>query len=111
MTDSSAVDGADRKELALPTDFKAIMLAGIFGLLLFYALYLTGEIVVPVLIAFFLKMVLQPAMEMLANFHVPRWFGALLIVCSLLGGVGGLGFILSGPAASWVAKPTNYRHD
>ncbi len=31
-------------ELTLPTDFKALVLVGIFSLMLLYALYITGEI-------------------------------------------------------------------
>ena len=37
MTDSPASDGAERKEIPLPTDGKAMLLTGIFGLLLFSA--------------------------------------------------------------------------
>jgi predicted PurR-regulated permease PerM len=81
-----------------------MLLTGIFGLMLFYALYLTGEIVVPILIAFLLKMVLQPMMETLVKFHLPRLLSALLIVCVLLGGVSGFAVMLAGPAADWVSK-------
>jgi predicted PurR-regulated permease PerM len=49
-------------------------------------------------------MVLQPTMEALVAFHLPRVLAALLIVAVLLGAISGLGFVLSGPATSWVAK-------
>ncbi len=58
--------------------------------LFLYALYITGEILVPVIIAFLLKMVLQPATELLVTFHLPRFLAALLVVGVLLGGVSGL---------------------
>jgi len=81
-----------------------MMLAGIFAFLLFYALYLTGEIVVPIIMAFLLKMVLQPAMDTLVGWRLPRVLAALVIVGTLLAGLSGLGMLLSGPAADWVSK-------
>lgn len=104
MTANPVGDSAERKEILLPTDGKAMLLAGIFGLLLFYGLYLTGEIVIPILIAFLLKLVLQPTMETLVSFHLPRVLAALLIVVVLLAGVTGLGMMLAAPAANWFAK-------
>ena len=103
MPDGPANDGPEPMELKLPTDFKAMVLVGIFSLLFLYALYITGEILVPVIIAFLLKMVLQPATEMLVTFHFPRFLAALLVVGVLLGGVSGLAVFLAGPAAGWIS--------
>ena len=85
MPDGPATDRPEAMELTLPTDFKAIVLVGIFSLLFLYALYITGEILVPVIIGFLLKMVLQPATDMLVAFHFPRFLAALLVVGVLLG--------------------------
>jgi predicted PurR-regulated permease PerM len=104
MTATPANDSAERKELLLPTDVKALLLAGIFTLLLFYGLYLTGEILVPILIAFLLKLVLQPTMETLVSFRLPRFLAALLIVGVLLAAFSGLCVMLTGPASTWVAR-------
>jgi predicted PurR-regulated permease PerM len=103
MPDGPADDRSELMELQLPTDLKAMLLLGIFSLLFLYALYLTGEILVPVIIAFLLKMVLQPATELLVAVHFPRVLAALLVVGVLLGGVSGLAVFLSGPAAGWIA--------
>src|SRR6187397_134558 len=103
MPDGPATDRPESMELTLPTDFKAIVLVGIFSLLSLYALYITGEILVPVIIALLLKMVLQPATEMLVACHLPRFFAALLVVGVLLGGVSGLAIFLSEPAAGWIS--------
>ena len=103
MPDGPANDRSEPIELKLPTDFKAMVLVGIFGLLFLYALYITGEILIPVIIAFLLKMVLQPATEILVTFHIPRFLAALLVVGVLLGGVAGLAVFLSGPAAGWIS--------
>jgi predicted PurR-regulated permease PerM len=115
MTDTPATDAApeskdveskdtERRELPLPTDLKALLLLGIFCMMAFYALYLTGEIVVPIIIAFLIKMVLQPGMELLVDWHVPRFIAALLLLVALLGVVSGLAFALAAPAASWLSN-------
>lgn len=103
MPDGPVNERPEVLELQLPTDLKALLLTGIFSLLLLYALYLTGEILVPVIIAFLLKMVLQPANEFLVSFHVPRVLAALLIVGVLLGSVSGLAIFIAGPAAGWIS--------
>ena len=108
MADGPQPERVERAEMRLPTDLKAIVLVGIFALLVLYALYITGEILVPVISAFLLKMVLQPATELLVGLHLPRSLAALLIVGVLVGGVLGLGFFLSGPAAGWISgAPAN----
>jgi predicted PurR-regulated permease PerM len=63
-----------------------------------------GEIILPIVLAFVLKLVLQPAMRLLENLHLPRTVAALAIIVALLGGFVGLGTALSGPAASWAQK-------
>jgi predicted PurR-regulated permease PerM len=103
MADSSASDKPERPEIRLPTDLKAIVLVGIFSLLILYALYITGEILVPVIIAFLLKMVLQPATEMLVALRLPRFMAAILVVGIPLAAVSGLIIYLSGPAAGWIS--------
>lgn len=108
MPDSSANDRPHVIELPLPAHPQTLILVGIFSLLVLYALYITGEILVPVIIAFLLKMVLQPAAEMLVGFHLPRFVAALLVVGVLLGGVSGLTAFLAGPAAGWISgAPAN----
>ena len=97
-------EAPERKELPLPNDLKALLLLGIFALMAFYALYLTGEIVVPIIIAFLLKLVLQPAMETLVDWHVPRFVAALLLLVVLLAVASGLAFALAAPAASWLSN-------
>src|SRR4051794_29586623 len=104
MSTTPATDASERKDLPLPGDLKALALVGILGLLSVYTLYLTGDIVVPIIIAFLLKMVLQPAVEMLVGFHLPRFLAAFAVVIVVLGSISGLAFLLSGPAAAWVSK-------
>ena len=90
--------------MPLPQDLQSLLLMGIFVLLIFFALYFTGEIVLPIIFAIILYLVLQPAMRGAAKLRIPKAVAALFIIFVFFGGVAALGFTLSGPAADWVSK-------
>jgi predicted PurR-regulated permease PerM len=94
----------ERPELPLPQDLKTLLLLGIFTLLFFYALYLLGEVVVPIIVAFMLSMALHPAMDFLARFHIPRFVAGLVIVLMGAAFLFGTAYLLSGPTSTWLAK-------
>jgi predicted PurR-regulated permease PerM len=91
-------------EMPLPQNLQSLLLLGIFVLLLFFALYFTGAVVLPIIFAIILYLVLQPAMRGAATLRIPKAIAALLMILIFFGGVGALGFTLSGPAADWVSK-------
>jgi predicted PurR-regulated permease PerM len=82
----------------------SFLLAGIFTLLLFCALYFTSELVVPIIFAFILHLLLHPAMRALTKLHIPKSISALLMIVVLFGALGALGSTLSGPTAGWLAR-------
>jgi predicted PurR-regulated permease PerM len=104
VAEPSAEAQERQAEMPLPQDIQSLLLLGIFALLLFFALYFTGEVVLPILFAVILYLVLQPAMRGAARLRIPKPVAALLIICAFLGGAGALGSSLSGPAADWIAK-------
>ena len=65
------------------------------------ACYFAQAIVVPVMMAFFLKMLLQPIVRFLARGKIPRSVAAMLAMLLLALVLVGLGVALSMPAASW----------
>jgi len=91
-------------EMPLPQNLQSLLLMGIFALLVLFALYFTGEVVLPIIFAIILYLVLQPAMRWTGKLRIPRVVAALVMICVFFGGVGALGFSLSGPAADWVSK-------
>jgi predicted PurR-regulated permease PerM len=91
-------------EMPLPRDLQSLLLMGIFLLLVFFALYFTGEVVLPIVFAIILYLVLQPAMRGATKLGIPKAIAALFIISVFFGGVVALGFVLSGPAADWVSK-------
>jgi predicted PurR-regulated permease PerM len=59
-------------DISAPTDIKAVFLGGLFFLALLAICYLASEIILPILIAFVLMLVLQPAMRLFENLYLPR---------------------------------------
>jgi predicted PurR-regulated permease PerM len=92
------------EEMPLPTDLRTILLLGIFVLLSLYTLYVAREILIPILFAFILNLLLQPAMGALTRLRLPRAIAALLMILVFFGLVGGIGVSISSPAADWMAK-------
>jgi predicted PurR-regulated permease PerM len=90
--------------MPLPSDPKVIFLGGLFVLALLATAYVASEIVMPLLFAIILKLLLQPALQILERLHVPRILAALLLILALFGTIVGLGAAISGPAGTWAAK-------
>jgi hypothetical protein len=90
--------------MPLPSDLRTAFQGGLFFLAFLAALYTAREIVLPVVLAFVLALLLQPAVRMLDRLRVPRALSAFLLIVVLLGAVVGFGTALAGPAASWAAK-------
>jgi predicted PurR-regulated permease PerM len=95
---------SENGDLHSAPDIKSIFLGGVFLLALLAAFYAAAEIVLPIIVAFVLMLVLQPAMRLLQRLRLPRGLAALLMIFVLFAALAGLGTILSGPAAHWAQK-------
>jgi predicted PurR-regulated permease PerM len=95
---------ADEDDLPIPSDIKAVFLGGLFLLAMLGACYVASDIVLPIVLAFVLSLVLQPAMRALERLRLPRGIAAVFLILMLFGTLGGFGAALSGPAASWAQK-------
>jgi predicted PurR-regulated permease PerM len=87
----------------VPADFR-VYLGGLFLMGLLACCYTASEIILPIVLAFILMLVLQPAMRMLERLHVPRPIAALGIILLFFGLMTGIGTVLSGPAVEWAQK-------
>ena len=90
--------------MPLPTDPSAIFLGGLFAFALLTMAYVAAEIILPLVFAFTLKLLLQPAMRILERLRVPRAIAALLLILVFCGTIVGLVTAISGPAGAWAAK-------
>ena len=95
---------ADEAEMPLPSNPQTFFLGGLFILGALAAVYVASPIILPVVLAFALKLLLQPTMRLLERVHVPRAIGALLPILLVIGALVGLVAALSGPAATWAAR-------
>ncbi len=88
----------------LSPDARLALQIGQFALLLLCVLYAARDLVLPVVLAFVLKLLLEPAMRLLGRLRFPRTAAALLLILAVFGILVGLGTALAGPAADWAAK-------
>jgi hypothetical protein len=87
-------------EMPLPSNPQTFFLGGIFALSVFATLHLASSVILPVVLAFVLQLLLQPAVRLLERVaHLPRVVGALLTVLSAISALVGVVAGLSVPAA------------
>jgi predicted PurR-regulated permease PerM len=101
---AAVTEAADETEMPLPSDPQTFFLGGLFALGVFAVLYLASAIILPVVLAFVLNLLLQPAIRLLGRAHLPRAIGALLTVFLVIGVLAGLVAALSVPAATWAER-------
>jgi predicted PurR-regulated permease PerM len=102
--DAGATEAADETEMPLPSDPRTFFLGGLFALGVFAVLYVASAIILPVVLAFVLNLLLQPAVRLLGRLHFPRAVGALLTVLLVIGVLVGFVAALSVPAATWAER-------
>lgn len=98
--EESTAEALATAEKPLPTDPKTIYLGGLFALAMLVACYFAQAIVVPFIMAFVLKMMLQPLVRVLGRWRVPRAISAIAAMLVLAAVLAVLGALLSMPAAS-----------
>jgi predicted PurR-regulated permease PerM len=87
-----------------PLDIRSLALTGLFLLALFYTVYFTRTLLLPIVLAILLSFLLAPLVRGLARVRIPLKVGAALVMVSLLFLIA-LGFYrLSGPAAQWMEQ-------
>jgi predicted PurR-regulated permease PerM len=91
-------------DMPLPQDVAVVFQGGLFLLALLAAAFFAKSVILPIVLAFILKLLLQPVMRLLARIHLPRVVASLLVIVLLFGLLYGLGRMLSGPAADWAKR-------
>lgn len=103
-TEAPPADLDDLVEMPLPSDANTFFLGGLFALALLTAAYVAGEIVLPLAFAITLNLLMQPALRLLHQIHVPKALAALFLILVVFATIAGLGAAISGPAGAWMAK-------
>ena len=102
--DAASTEADDQAEMPLPSNPQTFFLGGLFALGALAAVYVASSIVLPVVLAFVLKLLLQPAVRVLERAHIPRAIGALVPILLVIGVLAGLVAALSGPATTWAKR-------
>ena len=91
-------------EMPLPGNPKTVFLGGLFVIALFAVAYLAQEVVLPIILAFILKLLTQPLMRLTERAPDAACDRFALVTVLLLALLGGLGELLSTPAANWAKR-------
>jgi len=88
----------------LPSDPIVVLLATLCLLAVLSVAYFAAPIVLPIILAFVLKLLFQPGMRVLEGLRVPRSLAALALILLVFGAIVAIGAAVSGPATEWAAK-------
>src|ERR1700730_16908566 len=102
--DAAGTEAPDVTEMHLPSNPQTFFFGWMFALGGVAAVYVASSIVLPVVLAFVLNLLLQPAVRLLGRVHLPRAVGALLTVVVVIGALVGFVAALSVPAATWAER-------
>lgn len=78
-----------------------ILLNGMLLLALLYTVTLTRALLIPLVLAAFIGLALNPIVAGGARFHLPRWLTALVLMIGLVVGIGAGVSALAQPAMGW----------
>lgn len=93
-----------RDLLDRPFDVRSVGLTGLFLLAIFYTVYFTRSLLLPVVLAWLLSYLLRPIVRVLAKLKIPPLVGSALVLLSLMALIGYAGSLLAAPVAGWVEK-------
>lgn len=88
----------------LPSDPKVVLQTVMLFIAIMAVCYFASAIILPIVLAFVLKMLLQPGMRAFDRLRIPRSIGALLLIIGVFAVIVALGAAMSGPAADWAGK-------
>ena len=87
-----------------PFDVRSVALTGLFVLAVFYTMYFTRAILLPLVLALLVSQLLAPVVRVLARWKIPQMVGSGLVLLFLCGVLGyGISF-LAVPAMGWLEK-------
>jgi predicted PurR-regulated permease PerM len=90
--------------LRKPFDIRSLALTGLFVLSVFYTIYFTRGILLPLVLALLLSYLLRPIIRSLARLKIPPPVSAALVLISLITIIGYGISILAAPASDWLEK-------
>jgi predicted PurR-regulated permease PerM len=111
--DTTADETLDQREtlqaraVIANTEFRTrdVALVILTFLAVLYTLYFAADIILPFVLALVLGLLLSPAARFLhVKLRLPRMLAAVLLIGALFSALGGIGYAVSVPAHTWIAK-------
>jgi predicted PurR-regulated permease PerM len=90
--------------LQRPFDVRSVALTGLFLLAIFYTIYLTRSLLLPIVLALLLSYLLRPIVRGIAKLKIPPLIGSALLLLSIVGLIFYSASFLATPAADWIEK-------
>lgn len=87
-----------------PFDIRSVALTGLFILAVFYTIYFSRAVLLPVVLALLLSFLFAPLVRFLAKAKIPPPLGAAVLILGLVGMIGYGISLLATPAAGWLEK-------
>jgi len=85
-------------------DAHVVLLSCLLVIAVLTICYFAAEIVLPIVLAFVLSLLFQPAMRLSARFRIPSGLAALVLIFAIFGAIVAIGAAFSAPAAAWAEK-------
>lgn len=101
MANDEPVPVLEEEQLANPPELRTVFLGGIFFIMLLTSMRLAGDILIPIVLAFVLKLVFLPVQNFFESLRLPRFMAALAVIVMLCGLLVSFGVTLSTPATEW----------
>ena len=89
---------------AVPDGVRSVGVLVLAILAVVYSLYFGKEVILPIVLAIVLKLLLGPAMRLLARLHLPNALSAALVIVVVFGAIASIGFAISLPASGWIER-------
>ncbi len=88
----------------LASDPQLVILACLLIIASLTVAYVASDIVLPLVMAFVLKLLFQPAMRLLEAFRIPRVAAAFILIVAFFAGIVAMVAAIAGPAATWAGR-------
>jgi predicted PurR-regulated permease PerM len=90
--------------LSKPFDIRSLALTGLFILALFYTIYFTRAVLLPLVLALMLSYLLRPVIRTFAKLKIGPPAGAAVVLVSLIGAAAYAVAMLAAPISGWIEK-------
>jgi len=97
-----SISEPERVLLHMPVDVRSAALVFLAVLAGIFTLRWAAAVFIPLMLSLLLTYALAPAVDRLAQWHLPRWLSAAVVLLGLLGGLGWTGYKLSDSATQLI---------